>query len=110
MLSFGARARVVLAGDYNVIPTDRDVYKPERWKKDALFSPEAKAKFAELVAQGWTDAIRIRLTAPLANYAVAFAIFTVIFGRFAKLPSDGSPYLLEDGGLFVDLDVQALAL
>lgn len=48
----------LLIGDYNVIPTDMDVYKPERWKKDALFAPEAKAKFAELVGQGWTDAIR----------------------------------------------------
>ena len=48
----------LLIGDFNVIPTDQDVYKPERWKKDALFSPEAKAKFAELVGQGWTDAIR----------------------------------------------------
>jgi exodeoxyribonuclease-3 len=48
----------LLMGDYNVIPTDQDVYKPERWAKDALASPQAKAKFAELVAQGWTDAIR----------------------------------------------------
>ena len=48
----------LLIGDFNVIPTDEDVYKPERWMKDALFSPEAKAKFAELVGQGWTDAIR----------------------------------------------------
>src|SRR5215210_982977 len=48
----------LLIGDYNVIPTDQDVYKPERWKKDALFAPLAKEKFAELVAQGWTDAIR----------------------------------------------------
>jgi len=48
----------VLLGDYNVIPTDEDVYKPERWKRDALFAPAAREKFAELVAQGWTDAIR----------------------------------------------------
>lgn len=48
----------LLIGDFNVIPTDRDVYKPERWAKDALFAPAAKAKFAELVAQGWTDALR----------------------------------------------------
>jgi exodeoxyribonuclease-3 len=48
----------LLIGDFNVIPTDQDVYKPERWAKDALFSPQAKAKFAELVGQGWTDAIR----------------------------------------------------
>ena len=48
----------LLIGDFNVIPTDADVYKPERWKKDALFAPAAKAKFADLVGQGWTDAIR----------------------------------------------------
>jgi exodeoxyribonuclease-3 len=48
----------ILIGDYNVIPTENDVYKPERWAKDALFSPRAREKYAELVAQGWTDAIR----------------------------------------------------
>ena len=48
----------MLIGDFNVIPTETDVYKPERWAKDALFSPEARQKFAELVAQGWTDALR----------------------------------------------------
>ena len=51
-------AQVILAGDYNVIPTDIDVYKPERWVKDALFRPETREAFARLVAQGWTDAIR----------------------------------------------------
>jgi exodeoxyribonuclease-3 len=56
LLDSGAPA--LLIGDYNVIPTDQDVYKPERWAKDALASPEAKARYAELVAQGWTDAIR----------------------------------------------------
>jgi exodeoxyribonuclease III len=48
----------VLAGDYNVIPTELDVYKPERWLDDALFRPEVRAAFARLVAQGWTDAVR----------------------------------------------------
>ncbi len=48
----------VLIGDYNIIPTDEDVYKPERWLKDALFSPEARERYAKLVAQGWTDALR----------------------------------------------------
>jgi exodeoxyribonuclease-3 len=48
----------LLMGDYNVIPTDLDVYKPERWAKDALFAPEAREKYRALVAQGWTDAIR----------------------------------------------------
>ena len=49
---------VVLAGDFNVMPTERDVYKPERWQDDALFAPEVRAAFARLVAQGWTDALR----------------------------------------------------
>jgi exodeoxyribonuclease-3 len=56
LLDSGAPA--LLMGDYNVIPTDDDVYKPERWKKDALFAPEAKEKYAALVAEGWTDALR----------------------------------------------------
>jgi len=51
---------VILAGDYNVIPTERDVYKPERWVNDALFRVETRAAFARLMAQGWTDAVRAR--------------------------------------------------
>ena len=51
-------APVVLAGDYNVMPTELDVYKPERWLDDALFRPEVRDAFARLVAQGWTDAVR----------------------------------------------------
>ena len=54
----GLDCPVVLAGDYNVIPTDADVYKPERWLDDALFQPEPKAQYARLLKQGWTDAIR----------------------------------------------------
>src|SRR3982750_1823137 len=49
---------VVLAGDYNVIPTEMDAYKPERWVGDALFFPESRAAYHQLVAQGWTDALR----------------------------------------------------
>lgn len=56
LLESGAPA--ILVGDYNVIPTNEDVYKPERWKTDALFAPAARQKYRELVAQGWTDAIR----------------------------------------------------
>lgn len=51
-------APVVLAGDFNVMPTDLDVYKPERWVDDALFRPEVRAQFKKLVAQGWVDAVR----------------------------------------------------
>lgn len=49
---------VVLAGDYNVMPTELDVYKPERWVDDALFRPEVRNAFHNLVNQGWTDALR----------------------------------------------------
>ena len=51
-------APVILVGDYNIIPTDEDVYKPERWLKDALFAPEARERYRDLLAQGWTDALR----------------------------------------------------
>ena len=53
-----ANTPVVLAGDYNVIPTELDVYKPERWVNDALFRPETRQAFVRLVAPGWTDALR----------------------------------------------------
>ena len=56
LLDKGAPA--LLIGDFNVIPTEQDAYKPEHWAKDALFSPEARSRYHELVAQGWTDAIR----------------------------------------------------
>ncbi len=49
---------VILVGDFNVMPTELDVYKPERWVDDALFRPEIRQAFKKLVAQGWTDAIR----------------------------------------------------
>lgn len=49
---------VVMLGDYNVIPTDLDAQRPERWIKDAVFSPEAKEAYQRLLAQGWTDSIR----------------------------------------------------
>jgi exodeoxyribonuclease III len=54
----GMKAPVILAGDYNIIPTDADVYKPERWLDDALFAPEAKGAYARILKQGWTDALR----------------------------------------------------
>ncbi len=54
----GSGQPVVLTGDYNVMPAEIDVYKPERWVDDALFRPETRAAFKKLVDQGWTDAIR----------------------------------------------------
>ena len=49
---------VVLMGDYNVIPTDEDVYDAKAWRKDALIQPEVRALFNRLLDQGWTDALR----------------------------------------------------
>lgn len=55
---FDSGEPVILTGDYNVMPTEIDVYKPERWVNDALFRPETRDAFKTLVSQGWTDAIR----------------------------------------------------
>ncbi len=51
-------APVVLIGDYNVVPTDADIYPTTSWKNDALLQPEPRAAFQRLLDQGWTDAIR----------------------------------------------------
>ena len=51
-------APVVLAGDFNVAPTDTDIYPTKSWDDDALVQPESRAAFARLVKQGWTDALR----------------------------------------------------
>jgi exodeoxyribonuclease-3 len=51
---------IVLCGDYNVVPTDFDIYKPDSWRNDALLQPESRAAYASLLKQGWTDAIRAR--------------------------------------------------
>lgn len=49
---------VALIGDYNIIPTERDVYKPEKYANDALFLPEVRKVYQELVDMGWIDMIR----------------------------------------------------
>ncbi len=51
------KAPVVLIGDFNIIPAPSDAYKPERWKGDALFAPEARAIYAALLKDGWVDAL-----------------------------------------------------
>lgn len=54
---------VVLAGDYNVIPNDDDVYSPKAMAADALMQPESRAAYRTVLAQGWTDALRTRFPA-----------------------------------------------
>jgi exodeoxyribonuclease III len=77
---------VVLTGDYNVMPTDLDVYKPEKWVDDALFRPEVRAAFKILMAQGWTDAIR-RLH-PDEKIYTFWDFFRNAYGRDAGLRID----------------------
>ncbi len=55
---FAAGVPVVLAGDFNVVPTDRDIYPTKSYAKDALLQPESRARVARLLGQGWRDAIR----------------------------------------------------
>ncbi len=50
----------VLAGDYNVVPTDLDIYPSTSWGENALLQPESRAAFARLLDQGWVDAVRTR--------------------------------------------------
>lgn len=77
---------VVLAGDYNVMPTELDVYKPERWIDDALFRPEVRAAFHSLVGQGWTDALR--KLHPNETIYTFWDYFRNAFGRNAGLRID----------------------
>jgi exodeoxyribonuclease III len=51
---------VVLAGDYNVVPTDFDIYSPKSWLENALLQPVARLAYGALLGQGWTDALRAR--------------------------------------------------
>jgi exodeoxyribonuclease III len=77
---------VVLTGDYNVIPTESDVYKPERWVNDALFRQEVRGAFNQLIAQGWTDALR-KLNPDEIIYTF-WDYFRNAFGRNAGLRID----------------------
>jgi exodeoxyribonuclease-3 len=60
---------VVLAGDYNVAPTELDIYPTKSWDKDALIQPKSRAAFQSLLVQGWTDAIRhLHPTRPMFTF------------------------------------------
>jgi exodeoxyribonuclease-3 len=104
----GSGLPVILAGDYNVVPTDFDIYNPRSWLKDALLQPESREAYAKLVAQGWTDAIR-HLHPDEAIYTF-WDYFRNAWARNAGLRIDhlllspaAAPRLLEAG---VDRDVR----
>jgi len=66
---FAANVAVVLAGDFNVVPTDRDIYPKNSYAKDALLAPEVRARFARLLDSGWRDAIcSVHPDAPMYTY------------------------------------------
>jgi exodeoxyribonuclease-3 len=78
--------QVILAGDFNVIPTDLDVYKPERWVTDALFRPETREAFHRLLEQGWTDSLRAMH--PDEKIYTFWDYFRNAFGRDAGIRID----------------------
>jgi exodeoxyribonuclease-3 len=80
------KSAVVLAGDYNVMPTEIDVYKPERWVDDALFRPETRAAYRRLLDQGWTDSIR--KLHPTARIYTFWDYFRNAYARDAGLRID----------------------
>ncbi|MEO6683589.1 MAG: exodeoxyribonuclease III [Ginsengibacter sp.] len=81
-----ANVPTILTGDFNVMPTELDVYKPERWVNDALFRPETRAAFKTLTEQGWTDAIR-KLYPNEVIYTY-FDYFRNAYARYAGLRID----------------------
>ncbi len=87
---------VIMTGDFNVIPTGKDVYKPERWVNDALFREETREAFERIMAQGWTDAIR--KLHPDETIFTFWDFFRDAYGRNAGLRIDHfllSPQVVE---------------
>ena len=54
----------VLAGDYNIVPSEADIYQPHRWADDALLQPRVRRAYQRLLAQRWTDALASRPPSP----------------------------------------------
>jgi exodeoxyribonuclease-3 len=77
---------IILAGDYNVMPAEVDVYKPERWTDDALFRIEVRREFHSLLKQGWTDGLRMLY--PEERIYTFWDYFRNAFGRNAGLRID----------------------
>lgn len=99
---------VILAGDYNVAPTDLDIYPTKSWAKDALVQPAPRKAFAALVAKGWTDSLR-----ELYGDERVYTFWTYWRDRFERddglrldhllLSKNLAPKLIEGG---VDADVR----
>lgn len=98
-----SKTPVILIGDYNIVPTDLDAYKPERWVNDAVFFPEPKAAYQRILKQGWIDAIRMLY--PKERIFTYWDYFRNAFSRDAGIRMDHfliSPDLkkrLKNGGV-----------
>ena len=99
----------VLAGDYNVVPTDQDIYAMRSWRQNALVQPAPRAAYAELIGQGWTDAL-----ADLHPEEVRYTFWAYLRDSWARdaglridhvLVSDALVQRLRDAG--VDQDVRS---
>ncbi|MES2860585.1 MAG: exodeoxyribonuclease III [Pseudomonadota bacterium] len=83
---FETKASVVLAGDYNVVPTEADIYNSRSWKKNALLQPESRAAYARMLEDGWSDALRERF--PDEAIYTFWEYFRDSWGRNAGLRLD----------------------
>ena len=83
---YETEAPVVLAGDYNVVPTEADIYNSRSWKKNALLQPESRAAWARMLDDGWTDALRERF--PDEAVYTFWEYFRDSWGRNAGLRID----------------------
>lgn len=98
---------VVIAGDYNIVPTELDAHKPERWVKDAVFFPEPREAYQRLLKQGWTDAIRALY--PDEKIFTYWDYFRNAFQRNAGIRMDhlllnkALSAQLKDGGVYRDV-------
>lgn len=97
------RLPAVLAGDFNVVPTDEDIYDPRSWRNDALLQPESRDAYRRLLEQGWTDAIRACY--PIGHIYTYWHYFRNSWARDAGLRidhlllSDEIAPRLEEGGV-----------
>jgi len=89
---------VALVGDFNVVPTDFDIYSPKNWRKNALLQPESRAAYERLLKQGWTDALNLtkgRLRAQIASTQAGGAGKELQLRVFVTLPLLSSAVLAD---------------
>lgn len=102
---FETEAPVVLAGDYNVVPTEADIYNSRSWKRNALLQPESRATYARMLEDGWTDALRERF--PDEAVYTFWEYFRDSWGRNAGLRIDHLLLNRQAANRLVDAGVDA---